>query len=425
MTQETEHEAVIYNYAEMIAAFDLKPFCYLVALDNWAISLILSSLRYAHWVARWTGFEGYDFKDIYERVIEVEDCLMSGCDISQLISALNDGFDKLADGLTSVVSQTTVVNPGCTSGGTELPSEDGQEGGDPPQGYAPPSGGTLNRKCKVSNFIFDSVVSIITKLKIVDADEWGAIGFVLASGIVGAILGSQVPVAGTLIGAVAGTIASVVVMLITGGVSLDLDDISAVLAANQGDLVCALYGATKCSEARVNFLSVLGEGGLTWTERQLCGLCLPNRLLNLLFFSILYYEETIDGWECTIDCSTCEAVSELRITLIPGSEAGTIERDGNDYTVYSEEDPYGRHRANFQCCQWPDLEDLRCAEISSWSTDLTYWPDIDNWVMYCDESTGFLPKPFEQADIQGFKQLALCSWESFTVTFTLVGEWEP
>jgi hypothetical protein len=59
--------------------------CWLVALDNWEIAVILSSLRYAHWQKRWRSLGGHTWDEIEAKICELEYCLMAGCNVENLI----------------------------------------------------------------------------------------------------------------------------------------------------------------------------------------------------------------------------------------------------------------------------------------------------------------------------------------------------
>lgn len=58
---------------------------WLVALTDWQLTLILSAIRYAHWERRWHNVTG-PFADILDKVFLLERCLMSGCQVSDLIT---------------------------------------------------------------------------------------------------------------------------------------------------------------------------------------------------------------------------------------------------------------------------------------------------------------------------------------------------
>lgn len=100
MTEASYHEDVLLRYGPMVAAFDADPRCYLVALDAFEIALLQSVLRYAHWAARWRDLGSVSFQEVDERVNRLEECLMSGCDVSLLIEAIENGFAQLHEDMT-------------------------------------------------------------------------------------------------------------------------------------------------------------------------------------------------------------------------------------------------------------------------------------------------------------------------------------
>lgn len=244
--------------------------------------------------------------------------------LNQQIAAMND----LIEAVAALVLQTT-VNADCTPeitfspvitctplvactsyatvaagafGGTTVPAEVGEEEGDPPPGYVPPDPETEDRKCKVANFLIDSVQSVVTKLDLLDVDQYGALGFILCAGLLGGVLGSEIPIAGTLIGAVAGAIAAVAVLLVTGGAALSFQDMTTLLTDERQALICHLYLALDAQAAREDFVGHLVNEGATAIEAQLFAWCLPNSLTNLLFFTIEEYEAQLDGWPITTAC---------------------------------------------------------------------------------------------------------------------------
>lgn len=240
--------------------------------------------------------------------------------LNQQIQAINDLITGIANLALNVEVQSASpdVNLTCTpnvtvtpqitvncstgAGGSSIEQPQGDENGTPPPGYEPPDENTTDRKCKVSNFIFDSVKATIDKLAIMDVDVYANVGYVITLGIVGGILGSEVPVAGTVVGAVAGVVVAIASLLVTGGAVLDLGDIQDLLSAHQEDLVNTLFNSTDATSARDEFIAALAGWGASYAEQQLVGLLLPNDLTNLLFFTIPEYEPTFDGYEGAVNC---------------------------------------------------------------------------------------------------------------------------
>jgi hypothetical protein len=104
--EESEHEALEFLYTPMAEAFDADLRCYLVALDGFAIALIQSALRYAHWRARWASLGETSFSEVDQRVNQIEECLMSGCDVNELLSVIEAGFQQLHEDLTGLSGES-------------------------------------------------------------------------------------------------------------------------------------------------------------------------------------------------------------------------------------------------------------------------------------------------------------------------------
>ena len=82
--------------------------CYLVALNDFQIALLLSLLRYAEWQTRWKNAPA-DFSTVRYMVAETENCLMSGCNVAELIGTLNDGFEQLHTDMVALTGQVEAV----------------------------------------------------------------------------------------------------------------------------------------------------------------------------------------------------------------------------------------------------------------------------------------------------------------------------
>ena len=90
-----DYEDIFYNYEEMVAAFDNDSRCFLVALDSWSLALVQASLKYAHWPSRWEGLGQSTFEEVHQRVEKLENCLMSGCQVSDLVTAIDELKESL------------------------------------------------------------------------------------------------------------------------------------------------------------------------------------------------------------------------------------------------------------------------------------------------------------------------------------------
>jgi hypothetical protein len=95
----TYHEDVQFDAAFMEEYFDSD--CqWLVALNDWQLSVILSAVRYAHWPSRWVNYS--DWSEIFWKVQELEHCLMAGCNVGDLL----DKFDLLIATFTGPSGET-------------------------------------------------------------------------------------------------------------------------------------------------------------------------------------------------------------------------------------------------------------------------------------------------------------------------------
>jgi hypothetical protein len=201
------------------------------------------------------------------------------------------------------LSPTINVTCGAGSAGSGPQQPPGDQGQTPPAGYTTPDPEVTDRKCKVANFLFDSVLLTVQKLAVMDADQYLVLGYVLTLSIVGGILGSEIPIAGTVVGAVAGAIVGIVTLLIQGNAVLDLGDLVSLLSGDHEALVNDLFNATDATDARQRFTARLTANGASLAEAALAGFLLPNDLTNLLFFAKEEYEPTLDGYDGAIDCS--------------------------------------------------------------------------------------------------------------------------
>jgi len=80
--ESSSHEDLLFD-ASRLAGYD-EDCQWLVALSDWQLSVILSALRYANWSSRWVNVPG-EFSEIQDKIYFLEHCLMSGCNVSDLI----------------------------------------------------------------------------------------------------------------------------------------------------------------------------------------------------------------------------------------------------------------------------------------------------------------------------------------------------
>jgi hypothetical protein len=98
--KSSTHEDLEFDGEAMSSIFEDTD-CWLVALDDWEIAVILSSLRYAHWPRRWRNLGGHTWDEIEARITQLEHCLMAGCNVGELL----DKFDNLITILETLSSR--------------------------------------------------------------------------------------------------------------------------------------------------------------------------------------------------------------------------------------------------------------------------------------------------------------------------------
>jgi hypothetical protein len=301
---------VLLDWQAMANMFEEQA-CWLVALNDWQIALILSLLRYAHWVTRWINFNNWD--DVDASVAETERCLMSGCDLTNLTETLNEIKEAI---LTIAIPSggggggVTIVNCATQGTGESPPSSSGEEGEDPPTGWLDP-GVIDDRKCKVANWIYDNVREVIYQFSVNNVDVIAEFGVGLAVGLVIALLALVVsgPLAVLLV--VVGLASSLTMRLLVG--DIDLDGLLDLVDGNKQDLVCALYNETTAAGAREAFKATLANKGAATAQVLLIDVLLVNDVTNSLFFQRddefgQRLEAELDEYVGSVDCGYCVGV---------------------------------------------------------------------------------------------------------------------
>jgi hypothetical protein len=446
--QSSRAEDVEYDGGALEETFQDSD-CWLIALDDWEIAVILSSLRYAHWQKRWRNLGTLTWDEIQAKVENLEHCLMAGCNVSELLDKLDALVGKfmndagsITDNLTNInenlvgalyhgdkglaeivselelvvntagatvnfdteaiadaiIAQTTMqetrsiaevtgqntnfsdlveavnglelsaicspdvtVNCGSSGGGccggegtTPPPSGPATGGGTPPMGYVTPPNTTYDRKCKVANYIIDSLRKFLHELDVNHVDEFGQLGTAIAistaTALIGAALGSEVPVFGNLFGAIVGGISGLVIAFVVG--VPDLTAMVQAIDAYRQEMVCALYSAADAEQAKENLKDVFSEAGASWSSEVYLGALgvLDALLGNYAWLNILFFtpeeggqdiEAELDGYDPPTPCDGCNArvmkyqdpnVSGLYVE-IPGGYPGPGETQ--QYTVNS------------------------------------------------------------------------------------------
>lgn len=231
------------------------------------------------------------------------------------------------NGLTAVLQQTR-QDCGCNVG--EGPdNEAGESGGSVPGDvgsivYSEPVAIT-DRKCKVSNLTFETLLNIFQELDDHRVDELGAVGMIAAIGLVSALIASVVatPITGVVVG-VAGVLAALVARII--GITIDLGTVVQVLTDNAPALVCSLYSNSSVDDASGAFEAILvADGGLTSAEIATVMLPFTNAWLNTLFFDVEGLSDFLDTYVGPYDCSSCAGTFPVIWSFGSGFEGWTFE----------------------------------------------------------------------------------------------------
>lgn len=249
--------------------------CYLVALDRRQISVLLSLLDQVAWcwwlwnVSPGDAETGQGINDFTD---ELKDCLMSGCNVGDLVTSLEN--------LTSVIEACCEKMAGRSTQDIDDPPHDGTVEVGPGQQFGDQEE-YHDAKCSVANAIFDTIRNIAVKL-----DEEDVLGLVdIGLGVTASIF-SLIILAGPAAWAIAGVSGALVSMaLAIIAHTLDFGDMTDALNDEHESLVLVLYNASNAATARANFLTILAgaEPELVITERQFVSSMLTDRLLSQLF----------------------------------------------------------------------------------------------------------------------------------------------
>lgn len=265
------------GWAELLEFWpDADNACYLVALDNRQVSVLLSLLDQVAWCWWLWNIDASDTETgatINDFVDELKGCLMSGCSVGDLITAVNGLTDVWAECCRKMAGRGT------------------QDIDDPPHDGSVPIGvgeqfdtneAFFSAKCRVANAIYDTLYGVVTDISESDID-------VIMSGVVGgptAILAAIMARAGVLgwaISKVSMAVISLAFLLIE--LVVDFDDVVAALDDKHDELVYALFNASDATNARSSFMVVLATAtpSLAVPGMSLIGTLLTNDLLNQLW----------------------------------------------------------------------------------------------------------------------------------------------
>lgn len=254
-------------------------------------------------------------------------------------------LDGVIEAINNVAGAILSSACGCPVG--EAPDTgEGVQGGSVPGdigsvSFGEPSAIT-DRKCVAANWIFDNYTTVITTLDDNNIDDMTEASIAIVITVVAAALGAALggPF-GALLGVVAGAYLGIASAVLVDGV--DLNNLKAALAANQEDLVCALYTASTSTGAKTAFLDVLTTAGQSVPNVALMNAMLWNSILNILFFSAnTGTEAELSTYVGTIDCADCVGSCELTYQLTIGGlprGSGDLTIDGNPRTLTAAFEP--------------------------------------------------------------------------------------
>lgn len=259
--------------------------------------------------------------------------------IEDTLACVCDSLKDISAGITAALG----ASESCEVG-TDVETTDGQEGGplpDPVNGLDYSAADPIvDRKCLAANYIHQSIVAVISDLKLKRADQYlvSGLAFVLqltSTILVGAILTGPFAL---LIAAVAGAMVGLAVLLLKASFSLAL--LETALLSDEAGAICALFEATTADGARTNYTThLLGEGA-TSAEIAAIEYFLPNNILNLLFFAWGDSEAAISAVTPTHDCSTCSVggCQWKFSTEFPGvpTGSGSLLKDGGSRVLTAE-----------------------------------------------------------------------------------------
>jgi hypothetical protein len=357
--------------------------CWLIVLDDWQISVILSSLRYAHWLARWSNLGPYTWDELEAKITQMEHCLMAGCDVDLLLDKF-DGLISAIQELTLTCNPQITVEPaspdvnvtcapdvsvncgtggGSTGGGYGGPfgidpdPDPGQPApGEPPESWTDPPEDYDAYKCKAANVLVLNLAEFLATCNVLvlkdysvfeeDQDIIDYISTTLtnASAWLSHILSSaSVEISRALSCAASGRVCGSPAAggEVTFGATTSFADVRLSLLNDRTEAVCELYDAQTVDAARTaitNRLSgYLAEGTYSADEQTTFLYSLSNYLsnvwLNRLFVKdsqVASYSDVsaVDCGECGAECvgsDTTDWVAEFGTFLIQDGETLRIE----------------------------------------------------------------------------------------------------
>jgi len=436
--------------------------------------------------ANWDGPAWALWEEINDFVSETEACLVSGCDIERIVKPIrlltaailgesldltdedallpesvdytgqgqyaglvptieqlkldfSADFDEIGAEIASLELSPTITvdcdcggaGCGCCTGGTEPPSDPGDQGGDAPDGWSDPtdletdepvtpgSTGYNDRKCAVANLIHNRTVAQVQAMKLAGIDDWAAF---LAGGLAGAgatyisALLSAAATPFTIPLAVIGVLWGIILVLLEN--VLDLDNLLILMSQNEDDLVCSLYNSSEPITARDNYIEVLDNAGASAGNLLFIQAILLVDTLNALYFNpddyLAALKAAMVGYVGPVDCADCGCEHQITGNL--------ISDDGSTLTV--EATAWGGGY-RFQVLFLDRCNPVTWTGYSVISGSLTPHPGtVDDWRVYSFENPS---TPGSDGDIyssdtppSGFpysnvSELAISSGDAYTI----------
>jgi hypothetical protein len=296
--------------------------CYAVIVDDFDIALIISLLRYAEWPSRWDNAPA-DFSEVTQEVTGLEWCLMSGCNLDTLGTAITQAAQTIAQAMTA---------SGGSGGGACYPSSPALDclsqyttdqlldtpadevdpfGETPPDGFATMAE-YLQYKCRIAHAIVDDVVHFFQGLQ-------GISGFQATVAAIIPVLGAALVGTGAIVVPPAAVAEIAVAILLTIAIAATAFQVSGTIASyvedHRSSIVCALYqssapaqalqaltGAIEDALQAVEWSTIFGGAGAAVADAfgLLASKFENNGLVNNLFtllVTFVYPEK---------DCSECQ-----------------------------------------------------------------------------------------------------------------------
>jgi len=348
--QTTLFEDAQFNADELANQYDDE--CqWLVALSDWEITVILSSLRYAEWPSRWV-LGSHTWDEIEAKISGLEYCLMAGCNVEALLEKLDVLSTNLGDITAAINGLELSVNcgGGCgggTSGGSgggggilDVDPEDVTEE-TPPEGMIAITDITNLNKCHRINYLVDWVGAAIHDLNVLGVGtnvEMGTEFIVTAL----AFIATKNPVIAYIVWKAADYITNLAKII---KATVDIDHVDTVYngGTTKDDLVCNLYSIDNydVAGAVVGMTQILSAAGLTTPE---IGFVIA--VISYVGWTNIWYEETglyslseeMNTYEGGYQCSDCWLTGIYDFTV--SQEGWLLDTDNSQFNEVYETGQY-------------------------------------------------------------------------------------